>query len=286
MKALPFRIPKNTTSSFRVQVDQEPYFYDRLHYHPEWQITLIEKGSGTLFVGDGIHRFQPGDLFIIGSNLPHLLKSDDLYYEPDSPGTLALSLFFDTSSFGEGFFELPELRQVQDFLNKVARGIRFLSPALEELRMTIRNIPPDVNFRRLLVLFSLLEKLAQWPNTEYLSHSTYSEAQKESDGHRLNEVFQYTLKNYQQNISLDAVASVANMSVPAFCRYFKLHTRKSYIRFLNEVRINIACQLLKESRQNVSQICFDVGFQNLSNFNRQFKQVMGLTPSEYRSLSA
>jgi AraC-like DNA-binding protein len=286
MKALPFRIPKNTASSFRIQIDQEAYFYDRLHYHPEWQITLIEKGSGTLFIGDGIHRFQPGDLFVVGSNLPHLLKSDELYYSDDSPGTYALSLFFDEHSFGNGFFDLPELRQVKDFLASTSRGIRFLSPGLEELEDKIRAIHRKTDFRRLLELFDILEKLSQWPTIAYLSHSSFTEAQKESDGNRLNEVFQYTLRHYSQNISLEEIADVANMSIPAFCRYFKLHTRKSYIRFLNEVRINIACQLLKESRQNISQICFEVGFQNLSNFNRQFKKVMGRTPSRYRELSA
>ncbi len=282
MKALPFRIPKNTETSFRIQVDQEPYFYDRLHYHPEWQITLIEKGSGTLFAGDGIHRFEPGNLFIVGSNLPHLLKSDELYYQENSPGTYALSLFFDEHSFGKGFFDLPELRQVKDFLIGASRGVRFLPPDLEVLQEKIRGIEQKTDFARLLELFDILEKLSHWSNVEYLSHSSFTEAQKESDGNRLNEVFQYTLKHYPVNISLEEVANVANMSIPSFCRYFKLHTRKSYVRFLNEVRINIACRLLKESQQNISQICFEVGFQNLSNFNRQFKKVMGMTPSEYR----
>lgn len=284
MKALPFRIPKNTASSFRIQIDQEPYFYDRLHYHPEWQITLIEKGSGTLFAGDGIHRFQPGDLFMVGSNLPHLLKSDELYYRKDSPGTYALSLFFDENSFGKGFFDLPELRQVKDFLAGASRGIRFLSPDLDLIQEKIRGIQEKTDFAQLLELFDILGKLSNWPNIEFLSHSSYTEAQKESDGNRLNEVFQFTLNHYQKNISLEEIAEVANMSIPAFCRYFKLHTRKSYIRFLNEVRINIACRLLKDGQQNISQICFEVGFQNLSNFNRQFKKVMGMTPSRYRGL--
>lgn len=284
MKALPFRIPKNTTSSFRIQIDQEPYFYDHLHYHPEWQITLIEKGSGTLFIGDGIHRFQPGDLFMIGSNLPHLLKSDELYYTEDSPGTYALSLFFDKNSFGEGFFELPELHRVQEFLEETSRGIRFLSPGLKDLQEKMRNIRQERGFQQLLDLFQMLENLSNWKNKVYLSHASFTEAQKESDGNRLNDVFQHSLKHYSRNISLEEIAGIANMSIPAFCRYFKLHTRKPYIRFLNEVRIHIACQHLKETHLNISEICFEVGFQNLSNFNRQFKKIMHLTPSDYRHL--
>lgn len=282
MKALPFRIPKNTDHSFRIQIDQEAYFYDRLHYHPEWQITTIEQGNGTLFIGDGIHRFQPGDLFIVGSNVPHMLKSDAHFYEEDSPGTYALSLFFDKNSFGSDFFELPELSSVKAFLEEASRGIRFLGQDRELLRKNMFALLKLEDFERLQMMFDILGNLSRWEPIEYLSHSSFTEAQKELDGHRLNDVFQYTLDHYQTSISLEEVAQVANLSIPAFCRYFKLHTRKSYIRFLNEVRISAACKLLKESPLNISQICFEIGFQNLSNFNRQFKKIMGYTPSQYR----
>ncbi len=285
MKALPFRIPKNSQQSFRVQVDQDSFFYDRLHYHSEWQITSIEKGRGTLFVGDGIHRFQEGDVFIIGSNLPHLLKSDSIYYQKDSPGTYAISLFFDQNSFGTGFFDLPELAKVNSFLQEASHGIRFIYPEKKNLQVLIHSILKKEPFSRFQLMIDILGKLASWSSKEQLSISSFTEAQKEIDGHRLNEVFQYTLNQYTQNITLDQIAQVANLSIPAFCRYFKLHTRKSYIRFLNEIRVNAACKLLKESDHTISYICFNTGFQNLSNFNRQFKKIMDFTPSKYREMN-
>ncbi len=281
MKALPFRIPKTEQTSFRVQVDDEPYFYDRLHYHPEWQITVILRGTGTLFVGDGINRFQAGDVFAVGSNVPHLLRSDALYYQSASPGVYAISLFFEQNSFGKGFFDIPEMQHIADFLSATSRGVRVLGNAVAELQELMINIVTENSFQRLQSLLEILNTFAEAQEFEYLSNSSFTEAQKETDGARLNEVLEFTLTHYQRPIQLEEAAQVASLSVPAFCRYFKLRTRKSYIQFLNELRVSAACKLLAEREANISEICYEVGFNNLSNFNRQFKRVTGFTPSAY-----
>jgi AraC-like DNA-binding protein len=281
MKALSFRIPKTEQTSFRVQVDDEPYFYDRLHYHPEWQITVILRGTGTLFVGDGINRFQAGDVFAVGSNVPHLLRSDALYYQPASPGVYAISLFFEQNSFGKGFFDIPEMQHIADFLRTTSRGVRVLGNAVAELQELMINIVAENSFQRLQSLLEILNTFAEAPEFEYLSNSSFTEAQKETDGARLNDVLEFTLTHYQRPIQLEEAAQVASLSVPAFCRYFKLRTRKSYIQFLNELRVSAACKLLAEREANISEICYEVGFNNLSNFNRQFKRVTGFTPSAY-----
>lgn len=281
MKALSFRIPKTEQTSFRVQMDEEAYFYDRLHYHPEWQITVILRGTGTLFVGDGINRFQAGDVFAVGSNVPHLLRSDALYYQSDSPGTHAISLFFETNSFGIGFFEIPEMEQIARFLKSTSRGVRVFGAAQAKLQDLITNIVDQNGFQRLQSLLRILNLFAEAEDFEYLSNAAFTEAQKETDGARLNDVLEFTLTHYQQSIQLEEAAQIANLSVPAFCRYFKLRTRKSYMQFLNELRVSAACKLLGEREANISQICYEVGFNNLSNFNRQFKRVTGFTPSAY-----
>lgn len=281
MKALSFRIPKTEQTSFRVQIDEEAYFYDRLHYHPEWQITLILQGRGTLFVGDGINRFQEGDVFIIGSNVPHLLKSDPVYYSAESPKVQAISLFFEKNSFGNGFFEIPEIQQIWAFLDLTSRGVRVFGKIKSQLQELIMEIVEQNGFQRFQNLLTTLHLFSECEEVELLSNSSFTEAQRETDGERLNNVLQFSLNNYQKHIMLEEAAAVANMSVSAFCRYFKLHTRKSYLQFLNELRISAACKLLSEQEVNISQICYDVGFNNLSNFNRQFKKVTGFTPSSY-----
>lgn len=281
MKALSFRIPKTEQTSFRVQIDDEPYFYDQLHYHPEWQITVIVRGSGTLFLGDGINRFRAGDVFVVGSNVPHLLRSDALYYQPESPGVYAISLFFEQHSFGAGFFDIPEMQHIADFLESTSRGVRVLGAAQVELQDALTQIVEQSGFQRLQILLDILNTFAEAPDFEYLSNASFTEAQKETDGTRLNDVLDFTLSNYQRPIQLEEAAQVASLSVPAFCRYFKLRTRKSYVQFLNELRVSAACKLLAEREANISQICYEVGFNNLSNFNRQFKKVTGFTPSAY-----
>ncbi|HMO38597.1 MAG TPA: AraC family transcriptional regulator [Saprospiraceae bacterium] len=282
MKALSFRVPKTKEASFRVQIDEEPYFYDRLHYHPEWQITFIQRGRGTLFVGGGISRFQEGDVLAIGSNVPHLLKSDSVYYTPDSPRVAAVSLFFEAHSFGQGFFELPELQPIREWLALTARGIRVLGETRTQLQDLISNTAAQTGFQSLKNLLDTLYVFAKCKEYELLAHASFTEAQREVDGERLNNVLQFSLNNYQQHITLEDAAAVANLSVPAFCRYFKMHTRKSYLRFLHELRISAACKLLAEQKVNISQICYEVGFNNLSNFNRHFKKITGFTPSEYQ----
>ncbi|MDX1941189.1 MAG: AraC family transcriptional regulator [Saprospiraceae bacterium] len=281
-KALSFRIPKTEQSSFRVQIDEEAYFYDRLHYHPEWQITCIQKGRGTLFVGDGINRFQEGDVFVIGSNVPHLLKSDAIYYEADSPGIYAISLFFELHSFGKSFFDIPEMQEIREFLELTSRGIRVFGEVKMKLQDLILEILKQNSFQRFQNLLTTLYLFSKCKEMEFLSNSSFTEAQREADGERLNNVLQFSLANYQNNIMLEEAAAVANLSVSAFCRYFKVHTRKSYLQFLNELRISAACKLLNEQEVNISQICYDVGYNNLSNFNRHFKKVTGFTPSAYQ----
>ncbi len=281
MKALSFRIPKTERTSFRVQVDDEPYFYDRLHYHPEWQVSVILRGTGTLFVGDGINRFQAGDVFVVGSNVPHLLRSDALYYQPDSPGVYAISLFFEKDAFGTGFFDIPEMQHIAHFLESTARGVRVLGTAQVQLQALLSEIVEQPGFQRVQYLLEILNTFAEAPDFEYLSNVAFTKVRKETDGARLNDVLGFTLTNYQRPIQLEEAARIASLSVPAFCRYFKLRTRKSYVQFLNELRVSAACKLLAEREANISQICYEVGFNNLSNFNRQFKKVTGFTPSAY-----
>ena len=282
MKPLPFQIPKTEQTSFRVQVDEGAYFYDRLHYHPEWQITMVSQGRGTLFVGNGIHRFREGDVFAIGSSVPHLLKSDPIYYEDESPQVRAISIFFGEFSFGKGFFAIPELKDIRLLLQKTARGIRLLGPAKKQVTTIIEQVDQQVGTHRFQSLLHILTLFAEAKKTAFLSNARFTEAQEEKDGKRLNAVLQFSLNNYTRPIALKEAAAAAHLSVSAFCHYFKLHTRKPYIQFLNELRINAACKLLSESDRNIAQISYEVGFINLSNFNRQFKKVMGYSPSVYR----
>lgn len=278
MKAVSFKIPMTEEASVRVQEDRMSHFYDRLHFHPEFQFTLIVKGFGNCLVGDQMVEFGEGDVFFLGSNLPHLFKCDETFYQHPEMGVYAISVFFRKETFGTAFFQLPELRPINALLRRSERGLIIKGGARLTLRNYLQEIPALDGFGRLQTLLSMLELCAGAEALE-LSHLNWLGFGEEKDG-RLAEVLQYVMDHYAEPIRLEEVAGVANLSTSAFCRFFKLRTRKTFIRFLNEVRIGIACRLLREEQASIATVAYQVGFPNLSNFNRQFLQITGRRPSD------
>lgn len=282
MKALAFKVPQTATESFRLQEDDVPHFYDRLHHHPELQLTLIVSSYGTQLVGDSIQAFKEGDLLLIGAHLPHVFRNDEVFYKDANLRAKAISVFFNRQSFGEGFTDLPEASPLRELLQQAGRGIRINSPLREHLIPQLYQLSERRGFSRLLLLLEMLHAIASAPEElELLSSIRFDGAAASADEQRLKEVFQYVMDHYQGAIALGEVAGVANMSVSAFCRYFKLRTRKTFVRFLNEVRVGAACRLLGERDLHISEISYAVGYQNLSNFNRQFRSIKGMTPTAY-----
>ncbi|MFT5858167.1 MAG: AraC-like DNA-binding protein [Flavobacteriaceae bacterium] len=281
MKVLPFKIPKTGRESFRVQVDQANYFYDTLHNHDELQITFIVKSEGTLICGDYIGNFSAGDLFIIGSGQPHVLRNNKEYFEDSSTGAHAISLFFDKHSFGHEFFRLPELENLHAFLNRTQRGLRFSKSVSVSIVSLLLTMEQQTGLDRLINLLKVLQIVSNTKAYEYLASASQFDSYNEKEGKRMNQIFQFTMQEYHRVILLDEVASLANMTPNAFCRYFKQRTRKTYVSFLNEIRISKACELIKATELTVAQACYQSGFNNLSHFNRIFKKVRGCSPSEY-----
>ena len=282
MKALSFQIPKAEKESYRVQIDKVPYFYDLFHYHQELQITLIQKGYGTCIIGDYISSFKPGDLFVIGQNLPHVFSSDKSFYEQKEKECLSTTIFLSPQLLKSDFFELEELSDLKGFIENTKRGIRFSTKNKTKLVELFHSIESGKASRAILNVLELCTLLNEDKKAAYLSHIDYKSISKESDGQILNAVFQFTLSNFKDDITLHSVAKMTNRSPAAFCRFFKKRTRKTYISFLNEVRIQEACSLLLKPDLNISEICFQTGFNNISNFNRQFKKITGFTPKGYR----
>jgi AraC-like DNA-binding protein len=282
MKALLFRVPTVDDRSFRVQVDHDKHFYQRLHFHPEFQLTLIKEGTGTLVVGDRIDRFQPYDLVLLGANVPHVMLNDADYFQPDSTRqVMAYSFFFKESILGEIFIKSPELMHIAELLREATHGVRIRFSVPNSLTDRLEQINELRPFEQLMLLLNTLDTLTLTPDCERLSGTSYKNPNKPVDHQRLENVFNFILTNYANAITLDDIAGVANLTPHAFCRFLRVHTRKTFSQLLNEVRIEHACRLLKDSTQSVSQIAFSCGYANLSNFNRQFKQVTGMPPRDY-----
>ncbi len=285
MKILPFKIAKPVNETFWMQKESQSHFYDVLHRHDEFQITLVTESYGNVIAGNQIREFHPGDIFVFGSGLPHVFKNDSLYYNPENRLIAkSYSVYFEWKAFGKAFLELPENTILADFTQRSKRGLFFPKSSNQEIAKNIIQLYDTIELDRLILLLTILRQLSTSKQSIMLAtEGTYNNF-NETDEKRLDAIFLFTLNEFHRSIELKEVAEISNLTVNSFCRYFKKRTRKSYIDFLTEYRIGQASKLLQTSDSGVSEICYRVGFGNLSNFNRKFKQINGCTPREYRRL--
>jgi len=279
VKVLPFEIPKPNNDALIYQEDYELVFYDKLHQHNEIQISLLEKGNGTLFIGDSVSNYATGEIFIIGSNVPHAFKSEKNVTEKSK----MLSLFFTRDSFGTQFFDLKEFESLQSFFEKSKYGFKVLSHQNEIIEVFLQ-LKKASKIDRFLLLIELLKIIAQ-SEKQTLSNFLYQKKLTDNEGKKMRAVFEFTTNNAHQEIELKDVANIANMTKNAFCKYFKKRTNKTYFSFLTELRIENSCRLLRSQNEySVAEIAHLSGFQNISNFNRKFKELKKTTPLKYRNL--
>ncbi len=284
MNPVRFKVIKKEHTSFHIQENKKPYQYDQLHYHPEYQISLILKGTGLGSIGSSLDRFQSGDIYVIAPNIPHVFKNDLRYYEkPEKENTHMISLFFLPTAFGAQFLELPEMVQIKHFLQAAYKGIKLNSTLAIKLKKRILEMTKSTGARRVIHLLTLLNEIAVNKDWQFLSTIRPTFTITHSDN-TMNKIFNYISKNFDRPISLEQMAHIAHLDKYAFCRYFKRMTHKSFIAYLNEFRIDMACKFLTSDTYSITQIGFLAGFNNLSNFYKQFKKIMNCTPSKYREL--
>lgn len=283
MKVVQFTLPVSREHSVIVQEDILPHFYNHLHRHNEIQLTWIIKGQGTLIAGSAMQRFQPGDIYIFGSNQPHILKSDPDYFARGSRKQVhALTLFVDPKGTFGKVLELPEMVSVKKFLELTRTGLQVPASQRRPVSAGMLQVKEARNGYRLTCFMNLLQLLASIKKYKTLSGSQSEYTITESEGLRMNDIYQYTMEHYTENITLQQIAQVAHLTPQAFCRYFKKHTRKTYITFLNEVRINEACKkIVAEDFDSLASVAYQTGFTNAVTFNRVFKKVTGRPPKKY-----
>ena len=279
MKVLPFKIAKPENNALIYQVDKGQQFYDHLHQHEEIQISIILKGEGDLVVGDTINRYGEEDIVVIGSNVPHLFRSDVSTIDESH----MLTLFFTKESFGKVFFDLIELRELETFFKRIDSGIR-LENHIEEIKELFLSLEQQSQLERFISFLTILKHINS-ARVKSLSSFVYSKVYSDDEGERMSNVMNHAISNFNKNITLNEVSDLANMTPNAFCRYFKQRTNKTFFQFLLEIRLEYACRLLvKEKDMTVSEISDASGFNNISNFNRKFKEFKGVTPTVFRKM--
>lgn len=277
MKVLPFKIPKPENVTLYIQNYKGESFYEKLHQHKEIQISLILEGEGTYIIGDCVGEFKKNDIFVIGENLPHIFKRDTAFESE----TEMVSLFFSKNSYGEAFFELPEFEHLHSFFDDSILGFQVESNQ-QQLTLLLAQIDALSKYEKFISFLDIL-KLISEAEKRTLSSLINLKKYAGNEGKRMSDIFQYTMNNFDKEVSLNNIADVANMTPNAFCRYFKQRTNKTFVNFLIDVRIGNACKLLtKNNDLNITEISYKSGFNNLANFNRKFKAIKGITPSEFR----
>lgn len=276
MKPLIEKLTLSENTSFVARTYRTPLFEVPLHQHVEYELILFTEGEGMAFIGNHIGEFKTGDIFFLGTNLPHTFQKahKDLV-------TSAVVVQFKEDFWGNEFMSLPETKPIRKLFNLSTQGIQLTGKSRQALDPLIKELEGLQGFSRIIRLCECLDIMAC--EKEFITVSTqpvkeYHPRYRE----RIDAIFQFTIDHFQEVITIAAVAKIAGMSVPAFCNYFRKSTKKTYIDFLNEIRIGYACKLLADTQNSVLDICYDSGFNTVANFNKQFMKLKKFTPSSYR----
>lgn len=282
MKPVLEHLPKDAEESFVVKYFQYNYYPTPWHFHPEYELVLVTESTGKRFIGDSISNFSAGDLALIGPCLPHFYRNDEQYYQPGSilPAN-SIVVHFLPESFGAGFLGLPEMKKIRQLLTSSKKGIAITGKTNLRIREKMWELTRVKSVRRLLLLVEILALMAETKEFNLIS-SGLVEGINTTESNRMDTILNFVVQEFQNEIRLGDAARLVNMAENSFSRYFSQRTRKTFTRYVNEIRISHASKLLVETNLAVTDISNQCGFNNLSNFNRQFSQLQGISPLNYR----
>jgi AraC-like DNA-binding protein len=283
MKVLQFTIPVAHDKTIIVQKDTLPHFYPHLHRHEEIQLTWVQKGEGTLIAENNMHTFWSNEIFWLGADQPHLFKSDQTYFIPKSKKSIqALTIFFNPNGKLAPLFDLVELKTIKQFIHKFQNGFKLPEALVAEVASRMLRIQQSKATDQFIHFIDLLKLLQSAANLHPLVSGSALSSVSDHEGIRIGQIYNYIMQHYDTDIMLEDIAKHAHMTPQAFCRYFKKHTRLTFVSFLNEVRINEACKKLADgSYDSISTVAYHCGFNSITNFNRVFKTVTGKSPRDY-----
>jgi AraC-like DNA-binding protein len=281
MKPILERIPQHQSESFYCEVVSARTVPTPWHFHPECQLTLVVNSVGNRFVGDNVSDFAPGDLVFVGPNLPHFWNHSG----PQRPGAdpvFSVVVQFREGLFGAEFMALPELARIRRLVQSGAVALHIRGATRDYAAERMLEIPHTKGFRRLLLLLEILERLSRSREVRPISSPAFRPDLNPLDEERVGKVCAFINQHLHLPIFREELARLVHLSPDAFGRFFRSRMGKSLPTFVNELRISRACRLLSETDTSITRISEDCGFENLSNFNRQFLRHTSSTPSQYR----
>lgn len=265
------------------------YDYDHFtypwHFHSQYEIIYVKESFGLCYVGDRIETYKSGDLVFLGDNLPHFMQSDDLYlYSRDKERRVKGTIIqFEKGFMNYSIYHYPQLLSIRDFLSKSRRGFFFRGLNCPDILRLMEEFPTYDGFQQILRLLDLLQRMAVYKDKQYITSPLYHEEFPILGDKRIEKILAFINSNYTNpDLCLEDIASKAAMNTSAFCRYFKQNVGKSFVRYVIDMRVAYACKLLTLKPQSIAWIATDCGFKSFSHFNRTFKQITSLSPSQYR----
>lgn len=262
---------------------EDKHFDPVWHAHSEYQLFVVIEGIGTRFIGDSIKSFKPGELVLTGPHLPHLWRSDETYFEKkNSHKAKGIVIYLNENFLGEHILEKEEMRALKKLFSKAMRGLQFYGPKKNEVIKLMNELTELQGLHSVIHLLHILEILATTKDYHYISSRPYNASFNQNETDRLNKVYEYAFKNFRKKVLLEEIAELLHMTPTSFSRYFSMKNNKTFSKFIAEIRIKHACEMLTETDESVAQICYDCGFNTLSNFNKQFKEIISKKPSEYK----
>jgi AraC-like DNA-binding protein len=279
MKVFEVRLPQEQDRSFIIY--HETKLFPRYHQHPEYELTLITKGKGRRMIGDHAARFEENDLILVGPYLPHEWLCDEQYNKPDEFSGEGTVIQFLKEFLGEQFFLLPEYRNLNHLLDESSRGLIFTGKTKSKIISLIRESYEKDPLDRLNILFSIFSIFARTKEYHCLSSPGFRETSFVRANAPMQKALQYIMQNFHNEVNMKEMLDITNMSNTSFCLAFKKIYRMTFKEYLLNTRIGYACSLLNDDAMTISEIAYHSGFENLSNFNRQFKRIKGVTPKQY-----
>lgn len=283
MKPVFLKVCNSPEASIDIRHEIASYFKNPWHFHPEYELTLILESSGTQFIGNSISPFYKNELTFTGPNLPHYWRNDPIYYQDKGLKAEAIIIRFHEDFLGKSFFNLPEMQPALKLFKITQQGLQVAGATKDKIAEVMRDMLQMNGAERIIALLQILNLLTISSEYKVLSNLGFAQSYGNFDVEKINDVYSFVMERFMFPIHLSEVAGIANMNRTAFCRYFKSKTGKTFVQFLQEIRIGHACKLLIHGNCNVSEVCYQSGFHNQSYFIKQFKKMTGQTPLQYQN---
>jgi AraC-like DNA-binding protein len=276
-------VPLRRGESFYIGVFQDNIEKSTWHYHNNYELSFILEGAGKRIVGDSIEEFQPGDLVFIGRNLPHTWIANK---EPGAWTSRTLEMVFlqfPPELVSGRMLDLPEFTNARKAVELSEQGIHIIGDTLNEASSMMLKLPYLGPFERMLHFWNLMDIIGKSKSIKKLASEEYMKSRFLPVNKRIQEIHEFLMKNYREEIHLEQLMGLTNMAPGSLCRYFKGQTGMTIFEYLLRIRVDFACKMLMDPDLTITTVCLDSGFNNLSHFNRQFKKFTGTTPTLYRN---